>query len=69
MTIAERLESARQQELLTVEEVALITRYTPKWIYEKASKGEIPGVVRFGRGLRFVRTEVVAWQRRRIAQQ
>ena len=67
MTIQERLDQARQHDLLTVEEVALITRYAEKHIYRKVAKNEIPGVQRFGRGIRFVRAEIMAWQRRRDA--
>ena len=61
MTIREQIELAKAQDLLTVEQLALLTQYNPQTIYRKAAKGEIPGVVRFGRGIRFVRTVALAW--------
>lgn len=56
MTIKEQIAEARQQDFLTVEQLALLTQYAPKSIYRKVSRGEIPGVVRFGGGIRFQRT-------------
>lgn len=64
MTIKEQIQAARQQELLTVNQVALLTQYNEKTIYRKAKLGEIPGVVRFGRGLRFVKVLVLGWHQR-----
>ena len=60
-TIRERIEHAKQQELLTVEQVALLSQYDPQTIYRKVWSGQIPGVVRFGRGIRFHRDEVLPW--------
>lgn len=61
MTIKERVERAKAAEFLTVEDVALLWRFSPKTIYNKASRGEIPGRVKFGRALRFKRTVIVKW--------
>ena len=60
-TIRERINLARQQELLTVEQLALLSQYNPQTIYRKAQRGEIPGLIRFGRGIRFKRAVVLAW--------
>ena len=60
-TIRERIEYAKQQELLTVEQVALLSQYAPLTIYRKVWAHQIPGVVRFGRGIRFQRDEVLPW--------
>lgn len=68
-TIRERITEAKAHELLTVEQVALLTQYSEKSIYRKAALGEIPGIVRFGRGLRFDRTIVLGWHQRRAARQ
>lgn len=61
LTIREQIQHAKQQELLTVEQVALLAQYNPQTVYRKAKKGEIPGLVRFGRGIRFVRVRVLQW--------
>lgn len=55
MTIREQIENARAQELVTAEQLALLTQYNPQTIYRKAARGKIPGVVRDGRAIRFVR--------------
>ena len=60
-TIRERLNAAKEQELLTVEQVALLSQYNPQTVYRKAQKGEIPGMVRYGRGIRFRRSAVLGW--------
>jgi excisionase family DNA binding protein len=60
-TIRERIKRALQQELLTVEEVALISQYDPNTIYRKVKARKIPGVVRFGRGIRFQRDAILGW--------
>ena len=60
-TIRERIEEAKQQELLTVEQVALLSQYDPQTIYRKVWTHQIPGVVRFGRGIRFHRDAVLPW--------
>jgi len=61
MTIREQLERAKTAELITVEQLALLTQYNPQTIYRKASKGEIPGIVRFGKGIRFHRIVALQW--------
>jgi len=63
MTIREQIEEARHAELLTVRQLALLSQYDPQTIYRKAKRGEIPGLVRYGRGIRFVRVVAIAWQR------
>jgi excisionase family DNA binding protein len=60
-TIRERIAEAKAAEMLTVEQVALLTQYDPNTIYRKARKGEIPGMVRYGRGIRFIRIIVLQW--------
>ena len=66
-TIRERIESAKQQELLTVEQVALLSQYDPQTIYRKVWAAQIPGVVRFGWRIRFRRDAILPWAR--LAQQ
>lgn len=61
MTIRERIDEARVQELLTVEQMALLTQLKEQTIYRKAKKGDIPGVVRLGRTLRFHRVVALRW--------
>lgn len=63
MNIREQIERAKKADLLTVKEVALLTRYTPFTIYRKVWKNEIPGVVRLGKGVRFSRPVLMAWAR------
>ena len=60
-TIREQIVDAKQQELLTVEQVALLSQYNPQTVYRKAHRGEIPGLVRFGRGIRFARAAILRW--------
>lgn len=60
-TIRERIAEAKQQELLTVEQVALLAQYTPVTVYRKVKDGTIPGVIRFGRTIRFHRDVILAW--------
>lgn len=62
-TIRQRLTLAHEQDLLTVDEVALLTRYNPQTIYRKVWRDEIPGVVRVGRGVRFVGATIRNWAR------
>jgi len=52
-------------ELITVKEVAALLKYDPNTIYRKARKGEIPGLRRFGGGIRFVKSVVIGWRERR----
>lgn len=56
------MESAYREKLLTPEEVAERTPYTPETIIEKAKRGEIP-YRRIGRTYRFVPAEVARWLR------
>ena len=60
-TIREQILDAKQQELLTVEQVALLSQYDPQTIYRKAKRGEVPGLVRFGKGIRFLRSAILRW--------
>lgn len=61
MTIRERILEARQQEMLTVEQVSLLTQFHPKSIYRMVKHGSIPGVRRYGNKIRFVRVLVLQW--------
>lgn len=61
MTIRERIEEAKAAEMLTVNQLALLLQYDPQTIYRKAKKGEIPGLVRYGRAIRFVRIVALQW--------
>jgi excisionase family DNA binding protein len=54
MTIAEQIQVARAQELLTVEQCALLTQMHPYSIYRLISKGKL-AVVRVGRSVRIPR--------------
>jgi excisionase family DNA binding protein len=47
--------------LLKVPEVAELSRMSENTVYELAARGEIPGVVYFGRSIRFVRDIVLEW--------
>lgn len=48
-------------EFLKAEELADLLRVNRKTVYDAAARDEIPGVVRFGRSLRFRRDAVLAW--------
>jgi len=51
------------QEILTPEEVAILLRVQPTWVYEKTrsrSRDPLP-VHRIGKYLRFHRAEVLEW--------
>ena len=65
-TIREQIDAAKASELITVNQLALLSNYDPQTIYRKAKKGEIPGLVRFGKGIRFVRVIVLGWSRRSL---
>jgi excisionase family DNA binding protein len=57
MTIAEQIQHARAQRLLTVEQFALLTQYHPQSIYRLIYKGAIT-IVRVGpRGIRIPQSE------------
>ena len=61
-TIREELIAMREAHYLTVRQVALLTQYDPQTVYRKAAKREIPGLIRFGRSIRFVRSAVLRWK-------
>lgn len=66
MTIREQIEQAKVAELLTVRQLALLSQYTPLTIWRKAKRGEIPGMVRYGRSIRFVRVVALAWRQKSL---
>lgn len=68
MTIREQIIAAKAQEYLTVEQVALLIQYDPLTIYRKVKKGQIPGVIRNGRTIRFYRALVLPWIEGRLEQ-
>ena len=47
--------------LLTVVEVAELLRMSPKAVYAMKDRGQLPGVIRIGRRLRFDRNVLVDW--------
>lgn len=47
--------------LMTAEELAEFLRVTRKAVYEMVHKGEVPGVIRLGRRLRFRRESIDRW--------
>lgn len=59
MTIREQIEQAKQKDLLSVEEVSLLTGVAERTIYRKIQVRKIPGLVRFGRIVRFKRVVVL----------
>lgn len=65
MTIHEQLDRANSSETITVTEFGLLARYQPQTVYRKIKRGEIPGVVRFGRSIRIVRAVALRWVERR----
>ncbi len=56
---AEASAGASNSPLLTVEEVAQLLRTTPKGVYAKVARSQLPGAIRVGRALRFRRSDVV----------
>ncbi len=64
MTIRERIDRAKQQESLKVEDLALLLNYHPVSIYRLAGRGKIPGMFRVGRSLRFKTRIILAWGER-----
>lgn len=64
MTIREELDAAKSAELITVNQVALLSQYDPQTIYRKAKRGEIPGLIRWGRGIRFNKLAILGWVKR-----
>ena len=47
--------------LLCAEEVASLLRITRKAVYSMVDRGEIPGVTRIGRRVRFQRDPLLEW--------
>lgn len=47
--------------LLQAEEVAAILRISRKAVYRMAERGEIPGITKLGRRIRFRRDVIEAW--------
>lgn len=47
--------------LLTPEEIADLLRISRKAVYAMAARGQLPGVIRLGRRLRFDREAVMLW--------
>lgn len=47
------------QALLTVPQVAELLGMTPKAIYHRAERGQLPGVLHVGRSLRFRRSDLL----------
>ena len=58
-TIRERIDEAKAQEYLTVEQLALLTQYSTLTIYRRAK--DIPGYVKFGKRIRFLRSAALSW--------
>jgi excisionase family DNA binding protein len=47
------------QALLTVPQVAVLLGMTPKAIYHRAERGQLPGALHVGRSLRFRRSDLL----------
>jgi len=47
------------QALLTVRQVAEFLGMSPKAVYHRAERGQLPGVIHVGRSLRFRRSDLV----------
>jgi len=52
-----------EPDVLTVDEVAELLRVDRKSIYAAVARGEVPGVLRVGRLIRFSREVVLRWVR------
>ena len=48
-------------QLLTADDVAELLQVSNKWVYAAARRGELPGVVRAGRSVRFRPDEIEEW--------
>lgn len=53
----------QEPDVLTVEEVAALLRVDRKSIYAAVARGDVPGVLRLGRLIRFSRELVLRWVR------
>ena len=49
------------EPLLTTDDIAEIVHQHPMTIYRKARAGEIPGVVKLGRAIRFKESSIKEW--------
>lgn len=61
LTIKARLERAMTAEYVSPTELALLLSFSPKTIYRKLERGEIPGASRYGRSWRIRRAVALAW--------
>ncbi len=52
-----------EHDVLTANEVAELLRVDRKSIYAAVARGEVPGVLRLGRLIRFSRSVVLRWVR------
>jgi PTS system nitrogen regulatory IIA component len=57
----------RDEELLTVDDVARWLNVPKRWVYDRAQRGELPAG-RAGKYLRFRRADVVAYVEQMFAQ-
>jgi len=53
--------------LLTGDDVAALLRTTRKAIYTMVERGQLPGVIRIGRRIRFHRADLLDWLRQKRA--
>ena len=51
----------QDERLISALEVAYRTGLHPATIYRKASRGEVPGLVRLGKTVRFKEFDIEAW--------
>ncbi len=58
---ASSVSSSDAAEVLTAAEAASLLRVNVKSVYDAVKRGEIPGVRRIGRSLRFSRRALVEW--------
>lgn len=57
------MSAAEDLRPMTAEELAAQLDVDRKTVYAMAERGEIPGVIRLGRLLKFARPAVIAWLR------
>lgn len=50
-----------QDDIINVIELMRLTGYSRQTIYQKNHNGEIPGVIKFGRFIRFRRSIIISW--------
>ena len=60
MSVAERRSAARDDPLLSAEEVAEMIGMTKGYVYDRSRRGQIPTIT-FGRRRRYRRQAVVRW--------